>query len=934
MRKIYLYVTLAFAAILSLLFVHGSASAAPSLLADSPGAAIQQALELAKQADPAAADLAVGTISADEAFALAYLRSTDPASYPAIALIVAVYDPAQAGWLAYAPIAGQEQAFNQALASVPEALMDAAGKAYYSVAVPAGQSSGPGTQGQVGPLADVGVANLPGHKLPWQAGTNAIVTQKDGSFHLNQIDFVINNNAVYASKPGEVIYVKESGIDPATPQCINDGIQWRKGNYLVIRHSASEYGWYLHFTNNGVAVNVGDQVAFGTYLGVQGRTGYTCGSTGIHLHFMASTDVPDYTPGDPNDADAANWPNPADPDAATWPNNDTLVAVDFAEVPWANIVVLQSYTSQNSNNSTPVSQLPAGAQNCAAEGAVCNFDGIGTVYYGAGSAYYAIEDVVLSTPCADSAFGDPNPAAVKACYVLITAAAPACPVATDAVNLYSATACRGSSSMLLAGLTQLELGTFNDVAQSLAIPTGWSARVYKNNSETFADSLCLDATDKNLFDNTYPNGGNAAGSITWVRVFQNASCDVGSAPAAFAKSGPADGATGIPVTVTLSWGASTGASAYEYCVDTSDDGVCANWITKGVTNASKTLTLLPNTSYYWQVRAANMGGITYANGAADDFWSFTTGSQAAAFGKASPANAAAGLGASPTLKWQTLAGASAYQVCWDNSNDDTCANWVSVGANNTKSLSGLLPSSTYYWQARATTAGGTVLADGGSWWSFSTAAAKPAAPLGVTASDGTYLDKVLVSWQQSAGATSYEVYRSATTTVPSTALASGIASLSYNDTSANAGKKYNYWVKACNSLGCSLSASNSGYKQVPPNVDLTVKTITLTNSNISLVKPAKLVVRVKNQGTTPSGAFTLTLYDGSKPAGCGVGGALQVDVASLAAAAVVDVTISLPFASTGTHNIYAMADPVCAISEINEGNNGFGPLAIKVINGP
>ena len=93
-------------------------------------------------------------------------------------------------------------------------------------------------------------------------------------------------------------------------------------------------------------------------------------------------------------------------------------------------------------------------------------------------------------------------------------------------------------------------------------------------------------------------------------------------------------------------------------------------------------------------------------------------------------------------------------------------------------------------------------------------------------------------------------------------------------------------------------------------------------------------MRVKNQGTTPSGAFTLTLYDGSKPAGCGVGGALQVDVASLAAAAVVDVTISLPFASTGTHNIYAMADPVCAISEINEGNNGFGPLAIKVINGP
>lgn len=88
------------------------------------------------------------------------------------------------------------------------------------------------------------------------------------------------------------------------------------------------------------------------------------------------------------------------------------------------------------------------------------------------------------------------------------------------------------------------------------------------------------------------------------------------------------------------------------------------------------------------------------------------------------------------------------------------------------------------------------------------------APENVTASDGTFTDKVLVSWDTSSGATSYEVWRN---TSDSSASASKISSpdptgTSYDDTSAAADITYYYWVKAVNVASASLfSASDSGF---------------------------------------------------------------------------------------------------------------------------
>ena len=48
-------------------------------------------------------------------------------------------------------------------------------------------------------------------------------------------------------------------------------------------------------------------------------------------------------------------------------------------------------------------------------------------------------------------------------------------------------------------------------------------------------------------------------------------------PGAFGKSTPSDGATSQPTSVILGWTASSGATAYEYCYDTTNDNACTTW---------------------------------------------------------------------------------------------------------------------------------------------------------------------------------------------------------------------------------------------------------------------------------------------------------------------------------------------------------------------
>ena len=286
-----------------------------------------------------------------------------------------------------------------------------------------------------------------------------------------------------------------------------------------------------------------------------------------------------------------------------------------------------------------------------------------------------------------------------------------------------------------------------------------------------------------------------------------------AAPGTFNKSLPATGTTNAPVSLTLSWGASSGATSYEYCFDTTNDNACTTWVTNGTATSKLLSDLTPNTIYYWQVRAINSTGTTYADGTA--FWSFTTtiaGSLPGAFLKTAPINGNINAQVSLTLSWGASSGVTSYEYCYDTTNDNACTTWVNNGTASSKLLSDLTPNTIYYWQVRAINPTGTTYADGtaSSFWNFKTGIL-PGAFLKTAPINGTINAPVnlTLSWGASSGVTSYEFCydttndNACTTWVTNgTATSKLMSGLSPNTT-------YYWQVRAINTIGTTYSNASS-----------------------------------------------------------------------------------------------------------------------------
>ena len=92
------------------------------------------------------------------------------------------------------------------------------------------------------------------------------------------------------------------------------------------------------------------------------------------------------------------------------------------------------------------------------------------------------------------------------------------------------------------------------------------------------------------------------------------------APGAFGKTSPANNATNVALNTPLTWGTSSNATSYEYCIETDGNNVCDGvWTNIASTTASPTLAA--GFIYNWQVRAAG-NGTTYADGGT--WWNFST----------------------------------------------------------------------------------------------------------------------------------------------------------------------------------------------------------------------------------------------------------------------------------------------------------------------
>lgn len=218
---------------------------------------------------------------------------------------------------------------------------------------------------------------------------------------------------------------------------------------------------------------------------------------------------------------------------------------------------------------------------------------------------------------------------------------------------------------------------------------------------------------------------------------------------------PTNGATGISATPTLTWNISTGATSYRLQVTLANGNVVFD--TSGIIVTFKQVSgLQNNTTYYWRVNATNSSGTSDWSST----WNFTTitGAPTIAPVLNSPTNEITNVVINPTLLWNSVAGATSYEV------------QVSSGPNGSGNIifnqsvsglsampTGILCGSTYHWRVRAANSAGN-----GPWsssWSFTTVGCIPGVPVLGFPPDGAINQplNVSLSWGSVSGATSYGV---------------------------------------------------------------------------------------------------------------------------------------------------------------------------------
>ena len=129
-----------------------------------------------------------------------------------------------------------------------------------------------------------------------------------------------------------------------------------------------------------------------------------------------------------------------------------------------------------------------------------------------------------------------------------------------------------------------------------------------------------------------------------------------------------------------------------------------------------------------------------------------------------------------------------------------------------------------------------------NWYGFCNKALPPIAPTSISATKGIYADKIHVNWDEVLPAQSYFLYRAETNDLSSTNFVVQVISNFFDDTvpSVEIAKDYYYWVKACNTAGCSaLSAAAFGFtkSEFPPEkpVNLSPKDFNVVTSPVTLV---------------------------------------------------------------------------------------------------
>jgi hypothetical protein len=215
---------------------------------------------------------------------------------------------------------------------------------------------------------------------------------------------------------------------------------------------------------------------------------------------------------------------------------------------------------------------------------------------------------------------------------------------------------------------------------------------------------------------------------------------------------PADGATNVGVPALLRWRTSDRATGYRVQVATSNtfaSGVVLDDST--ITDTTKSVSgLSGKTTYYWRVSAKNaVGGSGFATAR-----SFVTGLDTPVL--STPADGATGRQQPVALSWSPVSGATGYHVQVSTESGFSSGLVVDDASvsSTSRSVSGLLPVTMYYWRVAGRDAGGD-----GSYAAARTFTTALAAPALVSPADNAanQPQTLTLQWSALAGATAYHV---------------------------------------------------------------------------------------------------------------------------------------------------------------------------------
>lgn len=355
-----------------------------------------------------------------------------------------------------------------------------------------------------------------------------------------------------------------------------------------------------------------------------------------------------------------------------------------------------------------------------------------------------------------------------------------------------------------------------------------------------------------------------------------------------ASSGP-DAPTGITATdgtltdrVQVTWTGSSGATGYEVFRSVIDNPTAAQSLGTTTATSYNDFTTAVGETYFYRVKASNPDG-TSAFSASDSgfrgsaitsndaFANRTTvtgdngsdsASNAAATKESGEPNHAGNVGGK-SLWWSwTAPEAGTFTVDTVGSSFDTLL--AVYTGSNVSSLTirgsdddsgGNLVSRTVVQVTAGTTyaiavdgygaASGTVNLN----HAFTPSPSLPSPPPSMSASDGTFSDRVRLEWTAGSGATSYDVRRGTSANFASATLLGNTASLAFDDTSAVPGTTYRYWIVSKNSTGTSLNPAgpDTGFRTAAMSNDNFVNRALLTGSSASVTTSNSTATKEGNE---------------------------------------------------------------------------------------